>query len=432
MKFPFISPSYLSCCNLKVRYNLNRTWSTLVGGVCFETTSNVKGIAIMDFTKLVREHKDLITKLRRDLHLIPEPAYTEKKTSAYVADYLGRQGLEVQTGIAQTGVVGLMKLTRPGKTLMIRSDMDALPVTEATGLPFASTHEGAMHACGHDGHMSMVLGAATILNKVKDKLNGNIKFLFQPAEEGPGGAKPMIEAGVMENPHVDFSVGCHVWPAIPEGSIGVKAGYLMAAMDRFDIRIIGKGGHGAMPHLCVDALEVGTQVVNALQRIASRQMNPLSPTVVTVGSFQAGSTFNVIPGEAEMCGTIRTFDRDIWKSWPERVEKIVRGVCGSMGADYELKYTQGYPPLLNDESMAEVVRKCAADVVGEERVIEPEQTMGGEDMAFYLEKSKGCFFFLGVGREGCAPLHNPKFDLNEDVLLAGVETYCRVAFELLG
>jgi len=326
----------------------------------------------------------------------------------------------------------LMKLTRPGKTLMIRSDMDALPVTEATGLPFASTHEGAMHACGHDGHMSMVLGAATILNKVKDKLNGNIKFLFQPAEEGPGGAKPMIEAGVMENPHVDFSVGCHVWPAIPEGSIGVKAGYLMAAMDRFDIRIIGKGGHGAMPHLCVDALEVGTQVVNALQRIPSRQMNPLSPTVVTVGSFQAGSTFNVIPGEAEMRGTTRTFDRDIWSSWPERVEKIVRGVCESMGADYELKYTQGYPPLLNDESMAEVVRKCAADVVGEERVIEPEQTMGGEDMAFYLEKSKGCFFFLGVGREGCAPLHNPEFDLNEDVLLTGVETYCRVAFELLG
>jgi len=241
----------------------------------------------------------------------------------------------------------------------------------------------------------------------------------------------MIEAGVMENPNVDFSVGCHVWPAIPENTIGVKAGRLMAAMDRFDIRIIGKGGHGAMPHLCVDALEVGTQVVNALQRIASRQMNPLTPTVVTVGSFQAGSTFNVIPGEAEMCGTTRTFDRDIWNSWPERIEKIIRGVCRSMGADYELKYTQGYPPLLNDESMAAVVRKCATDVVGKERVIEPEQTMGGEDMAFYLEKSKGCFFFLGVGREGCAPLHNPKFDFNEDVLLTGVETYCRVAFELL-
>jgi len=288
-----------------------------------------------------------------------------------------------------------------------------------------------MHACGHDAHMAMVLGAATILNKVKDTLNGNIKFLFQPAEEGPGGAKAMIEAGVMKNPRVDHSIGCHVWPAVPEGTIGVKAGALMAAMDRFDIRIVGKGGHGAMPHLCVDALEVGSQVVNALQRIASRQMDPLNPTVVTIGSFHAGTSFNVIPGEAELSGTTRTFERAIWNSWPERIEKIVRGVCQSMGADYELKYAQGYPPLFNDESMAEVVRRCAGEVVGEDQVIEPEPTMGGEDMAFYLEKSKGCFFFLGVGREGCAPLHNSKFDLNDEVLSIGVETYCRVALELL-
>ncbi|UCG81606.1 MAG: amidohydrolase [Desulfobacterales bacterium] len=385
-----------------------------------------------DIKKLVKQHKDLIINTRRELHRIPEPAYTEEKTSAYVAEYLRKEDLKVQTGIARTGVMALMRLAGPGRTLIIRSDMDALPISEETGLPFASTHKGAMHACGHDGHMAMVLGAATILNKVKDKLNGNIKFLFQPAEEGPGGAKPMIEAGVMNNPQVDHSIGCHVWPAIPEGTIGVKAGRLMAAMDRFDIKIVGKGGHGAMPHLCIDALEVGTQVANALQRIASRQMNPLKPTVVTIGSFHSGTTFNVIPGEAQLCGTTRTFDRDIWNSWPERIEKIVRGVCQSMGADYELKYTQGYPPLLNDESMAEVVGRCAGDVVGKERVIEPEPTMGGEDMAFYLERSKGCFFFLGVGRQGCAPLHNAKFDLNEKVLLIGAETYCRVAFELLG
>ncbi|MCK4804161.1 MAG: amidohydrolase [Spirochaetes bacterium] len=386
----------------------------------------------MDIRKLVHDQKNLIINTRRDLHRIPEPAYTEKKTSAYVAEYLKKEGLDIQTGIAQFGVVGLMKLVRPGKTLMIRSDIDALPVTEETGLPFGSTHEGAMHACGHDGHMAMVLGAATVLNKVKDKLNGNIKFLFQPAEEGPGGAKPMIEEGVMENPKVDYSIGCHLWPAVPEGNIGVKAGPLMAAMDRFDLKIIGRGGHGAMPHLCVDALEVGNQVVNALQRIVSRQMNPLQPAVVTIGSFHAGKTFNIIAGEAEMCGTTRTFDRDIWSSWPERMEKIIRGVCESMNAEYELKYTQGYPPTINDESMTEVVRRCAKDVVGGERVIEPEPTMGGEDMAFYLEKSKGCYFFLGVGREGCASLHNPKFDLNEDVLLTGVEMYCHVAFELLG
>ena len=386
---------------------------------------------MIDFEKLVSEYKETMIRVRRDLHRIPEPAYTEEKTSAYVAEYLEKEGFQVQTGIAQYGVVALMETGRAGKTLLIRSDMDALPVQEETGLDFASTHNGAMHACGHDGHMSMVLTAATALKRIKDDLKGHIKFLFQPAEEGPGGAKPMIEQGVMENPPVDYAVGCHLWPGIPEGSIGIKAGPLMAAMDRFDLKIIGKGGHGAMPHLCVDALEVGTQVINALQRIVSRQMNPLSPTVVTVGRFQAGSAFNIIPEVAEMCGTTRTFDREIWLSWPERIEQVVRGVCESMGAQYNLQYTQGYPPLLNDEEMAQWVRQCAIDVVGEQKVVEPEPTMGGEDMAFYLQKAKGCFFFLGVGREGCASLHNPKFDFNEDVLPLGVETYCRLGFELL-
>jgi amidohydrolase len=385
-----------------------------------------------DIKKLVREHRELIVNFRRDLHRIPEPAYTEEKTSTYVAQYLKKEGLPVQTEIAKYGVVGQMDLQGPGKTLMIRADMDALYVTEETGLPFASTLPGAMHACGHDGHMAMVLGAATVLNKVKDRLKGRIKFLFQPAEEGPGGAKPMIEAGVMEDPHVDYAIGCHLWPALAQGQIGVKAGPLMAAMDRFDLKIIGKGCHGAMPHLGVDALEVGTQVVNALQRIVSRQMSPLNPTVVTVGSFHAGTTFNVIPGEAEMCGTTRTFDRQIWQSWPQRLETVVRGVCESMGAEYELKYSQGYPPTVNDEEMAELLKRCASAVVGEEQVVEPEPTMGGEDMAFYFEKCKGVFFFLGVGFEGCAPIHNAKFDFNEDVLLLGVETYCRAAFELLG
>jgi amidohydrolase len=385
-----------------------------------------------DIKKLVSEHKDLIINTRRDLHRIPEPAYTEKKTSAYVADYLKREGLAVQTGIAQYGAVGLMETGRPGATLMIRADMDALPIKEETGLPFPSTHEGAMHACGHDGHMAMVLGAATVFNKIENRLNGNIKFLFQPAEEGPGGAKPMIEAGVMENPSVDYSIGCHVWPDIPAGSIGVKSGQFMAAMDRFDIRIIGRGGHGAMPHLCVDALEVGVQVINALQRIVSRQMNPLKPSVVTVGSFHAGTTFNVIPGESEMCGTTRTFERDVWDSWEGRIDKIVRGVCESMGAEYKLNYARGYPPTVNDEFMSDVVRRHAREVVGQENVLEPEPTMGGEDMAFFLEKSKGCYFCLGVGKEGGAPIHNPKFDFNDELLVLGVETYCRVALELLG
>ena len=386
---------------------------------------------MIDFKKLAREHNDLVSKLRQDLHRIPETAYTEKKTSRYVADYLREQGLEVKTGIARYGIVGLMKGGHPGKTLMIRADMDALGITEETGLDFASTHGGVMHACGHDGHMSMVLVAATILNQIKGHLKGNIKFLFQPAEEGPGGARPMIEEGVMKNPVVDYTIGCHVWPGIPEGSIGVKAGALMAAMDRFDLKIIGRGGHGAMPHQCVDALEVGSQVVNALQRMVSRQMDPVSPAVVTVGSFHSGSAFNVIPGKAEMCGTTRTFDRAVWKRLPEQMERIVRGVCESMGASYELDYVHGYPPLINDAEVTHVVRTCAEAAVGKERVLEPESTMGGEDMAYFLEKSKGCFFFLGVGREGCAPLHNAGFDFNEKTLSLGIETYCRIAWELL-
>ena len=342
---------------------------------------------MVNVRQLVHEHKELIIQLRRDLHQIPETAFMEKKTSAYLTDYLYKQALDVQTGIAQYGIVGLMETGRPGPTLMIRADMDALPVAERTGLPFASTHKGVMHACGHDAHMAMVLGAVTVFNKIRNELSGKIKFLFQPAEEGPGGAKPMIKAGVMDLPKVDY--------------------------------------------LCIDALEVGTQVVNALQRIVSRHMNPLEPAVVTIGSFHAGTAFNVIPGEAELSGTTRTFNQDIWNRWKERIEKIISGVCESMGADFELKFEQGYPATINDESIAAVVWRCAEKTVGKDQVIDPGRTMGGEDFAFYLQKSKGCFFALGTGREGCVSVHNPAFDFNEEVLLLGVETYCRVAQELL-
>ncbi len=385
----------------------------------------------MDLKGRILEKSDLAVKLRRDLHRIPETAYTEQKTARYVTDYLKHLGLTVKTGIARYGVLGLLEGGHSGKTLMIRSDMDALGIAEDTGLDFASTHEGVMHACGHDAHMSMLLVAATILKDIKDQLKGTVKFLFQPAEEGPGGAGPMIQEGVMKDPTVDYAVGCHVWPGIPEGTVGVKPGPLMAAMDRFDLKIIGKGGHGAMPHQCVDALEVGCQVVGALQRMVSRQINPLNPAVVTVGSFHSGNAFNVIPERTEMCGTARTFDRSVWKRFPRQMERIVRGVCESMGASYELDYTHGYPPLINDVRVTRMVRQCAEAAVGKENVLEPEPTMGGEDMALFLEKAKGCFFFLGAGRRGCAPLHNPRFDFNEKILSTGVEIYCRIAQNLL-
>jgi amidohydrolase len=387
---------------------------------------------MVDIHQLVNKNKELIIKTRRDLHRIPEVGYTEAKTSAYVADYLKREGFEVQTGIAQYGVVGLLETGKPGPTLLIRADMDALLLQEETGLEFASTHDGVMHACGHDAHMAMGLGAATVLNRIKADFSGTVKFVFQPAEEGPGGAKPMIDEGVMKNPKVDYAIGCHLWSELPQGTIGVRSGPFMAAMDRFDLKIIGKGGHGAKPHLCIDALEVGTQVVNALQRISSRQMDPLEPTVVTVGSFHAGTTFNIIPEEAEMCGTTRTFNLDIWESWEQRLKKVIGGVCESMGADFELKFEKGYPPTVNDESMSETLCRCAAEVVGPENVVVPEQTMGGEDMSYFLQRAKGCFFVLGVGYEDYAGIHNPKFRFNEDVLPLGVETHCRVALDLLG
>ncbi len=386
---------------------------------------------MVDVRQLVNEQKDLIIETRRDLHRIPETAYTEEKTSAYVAERLKREGLDVQTGIARYGVVGMMKTGRPGPTLLIRADMDALPITEETGLPFASTHEGRMHACGHDAHMAMVLGAARTLTKMESELVGNIKFLFQPAEEGVGGAKPMIEQGVMENPVVDYSIGCHLWPDKPEGFISAKAGPVMASMDRFDIRIIGEGGHAAQPHLCVDALDAGVQAANALQRIVSRHSNPLEPAVVTVASFHSGTAFNIISGEAELSGTTRTFNEAIWRSWEERVERVVRGVCDSMGARFELDYAPGYPPTINDEFMTDVVRRCAREVVGEDRVIDFDPTMGAEDMSYYLQRSKGCYYFLGVGRDGGAPVHNSRFDFNEEILPLGVETHCRVALDLL-
>ena len=385
-----------------------------------------------DLRERVQEQSARVREIRRELHRIPEVGFNEHKTSGYVAGVLRELGVPVQTGVAGTGVVGVLEGAFSGKTLMIRADMDALPVTEETGLSFGSTHHGTMHACGHDAHMAMALGAAAALRALSGELRGCVKFVFQPAEEGPGGARPLIEAGVLEHPNVDFCVGCHLWPGMPEGQIGVKAGPIMAAMDRFDLKIAGKGGHGAMPHLCVDALEVGTQVVAALQRIVSRKMNPLSPTVVTVGTFRAGRAFNVIPAEADLSGTTRTFDRSVWQSWPERLEQVIRGVCQSMGAQYVFRYTQGYPPTVNDPAMAEVVRRCAEAVVGPGAVVEPESTMGGEDMSFYLERVPGCFFFLGVGREGGTPLHSSTFDFDEGVLATGVETLSRVALELLG
>lgn len=388
---------------------------------------------MIDIKAIVEQEKENITAIRQALHKIPEKGFSEEKTAQFVADYLGAiPGMEVTTGIAKTGVIGLLKTGKPGKTLIIRADMDALPVQEETGLDFASTHDHMMHACGHDGNMSMVLVTAGLMARFKDRFSGNIKFMFQPAEEMPGGAKPMIEAGILENPHVDYSVAAHLWPGLPAGTLGLKAGVLMSAASFFEIEITGKGGHGAMPHLCVDPLDTAVQVSNALQRVVSRKLNPLSPSVVTIGSFHSGSAPNTIPERAVLTGTTRTFDRQTWNDYPEILEPIIKGVCESMGASYKFKFVPGYPPLENDYDMVEQMKKSMVKVVGEDRIIELESTMGAEDMSYVIEQTKGCYFFLGTGFEGCAPLHNSKFNFDEALLLGGVETFVRFALDLLG
>lgn len=386
-----------------------------------------------DIKQLIDQEKDAASTIRQALHRIPERGFTETKTSAFIEERLKAiPGMSVTAGIAGTGVLGILEGTSPGKTLLIRADMDALPVHEETGLPFASTHENMMHACGHDGNMTMALLAAAVLAKLRDRFSGTVKFMFQPAEEGPGGAKPMIEAGIMENPTVDYAVAGHLWPDLPAGTFGLKPGILMSSASFFEIEISGKGGHGAMPHKCIDALDTACQVVNGLQRVVSRKLNPITPSVLTVGSFHSGAAHNTIPDKAVLTGTTRTFDRKVWQDYPMIMEPVIKGICDAMGASYSFCFDPGYPPLENDPDVADRLRKSMLQVVPEDRIHAPDSTMGGEDMSFVFEKAKGCYFFLGTGFEGCRPLHNARFDFDESVLLLGAETFVRFAMDVLG
>ncbi|WP_461210468.1 M20 metallopeptidase family protein [Desulfocurvus sp. DL9XJH121] len=376
--------------------------------------------------------RDWTIGVRRDLHRIPELSFQEEKTAAYVADKLRSLGYEPRTGVAGHGVVADLETGRPGPVVMLRADMDALPILEESGLPFASTHEGVAHCCGHDCHTAMLLGTAKVLSEMRDAFSGIVRLVFQPAEELASGAKPLVESGIMDSPKVDYCFGMHVWPTLPAGTLGIKTGRMMAAMTEFNVTIKGHGGHGAMPHLCVDALEVGTQVVGALQRITSRHMNPMEPTVVTIGRFQAGTAMNVIASEARLSGTSRTFDRDVWMGFEDRLRTVIGGVCEAMGATFEMEFKEGCPPVLNDPEATAIARAAAVKVVGEENVLEPEPTMGGEDMSFYFERAKGSFIFVGASQEKGLPLHNPGIVFPEEVLANGVGLACQIVSDLLG
>jgi amidohydrolase len=373
----------------------------------------------------VAELAESVIALRRTLHQWPELGFQENRTSALVAERLRALGLEVRTGMAQTGVLGILRGGAEGKTVLLRADMDGLPIEEASGAPYASQNHGVMHACGHDGHTAILLTVANVLAQRRQQVCGTVKFAFQPAEElPPGGAQGMIEAGALENPRVDVAYGLHLWNGLPVGTIGVDEGPIMASVDRFDIVITGVGSHGAYPHTGVDPIVVGSHVVVALQTVVSREVPPLAPVVVSVGKFQAGTAFNVIPSQAELSGTVRTVDARIRQEMPARLERIVRGVTSGMRAEYAFNYTFGYPVTVNDVQRAQFARQVAAAVVGDANVVSAGMTMGAEDMAYFLEAVPGCYLRLGSGNPDKGlihPHHSALFNFDEAALPIGVE-----------
>jgi amidohydrolase len=389
----------------------------------------------MDIKKEVAELKEEVIKLRRDFHMHPELGFQEKRTSQIVENYLKDLGLEVKARIAKTGVVGLLRGKENGSTILLRADMDALPIEEKNDVPYKSVNKGIMHACGHDGHTAMLLVAAKVLSRHKDEIKGNVKFVFQPSEEkDPGGAIKMIEEGVMENPHVKKAFGLHLGNMIPAGIIGIKEGVLTAEADRFKIKITGKGGHGAYPHTSVDPVVIASHTVLGLQQIVSRETDPVQPIVVTIGKIHSGDVFNVIPENAELLGTVRTLDKNVAKSVPERIERISKHIAEAYRGKAELEYHFGYPPLINSKEETQYVINIAKQVVGEKRIITVPVSMGGEDMAYFLEKAKGAFYWLGsMNKEKGLdkPHHSAYFDFDEDVLPIGVEMHVRIALNLL-
>jgi len=359
-----------------------------------------------------------IRDIRRTIHQYPELAFKEVKTAELISNVLSDLGIEHDTGIAQTGVVGRIMVDSKLPTIALRADMDALPINEDTGLPFASQHPGIMHACGHDGHVAMMLGAAALLKK--DPPRGNVVFIFQPAEEGEGGARPMIEEGVLDG--VDMIFGGHIERAYQVGEIGIKPGIHTSHTDAFEIRITGKGGHAARPHEAVDAVLVASQLVVNLQTIISRDIDPIYPSVLTVGYLRAGSVYNAIAERAVLKGTIRSTDETVRTHIMEKIRKMVSSFAILNDAEIKVIFREGYPPIINDERATKFALQVAERLVGRERTITIEYpSLGGEDFAYYLQQVPGCFIRFGGAKEGyeTGPSHSPRFDFDEEVLRIG-------------
>jgi carboxypeptidase Ss1 len=382
----------------------------------------------------MRRYEKEIVAIRRRIHANPELSYKEYETARLVASKLRSLGIKVQTGVGGTGVVGILKGSKKGKVVALRADMDALPVNESVKLPFKSKKSGVMHACGHDAHVAMLLGTAMLLKKNVDSLTGTVKFIFQPAEEqgGRGGALPMIEAGVMKNPKVDYVFGLHILTNFPAGVFALRGGPLMAAPDTFRIKVHGKGGHGSEPHKTIDPIFVSSQIINALQGISARMVDQTQPFVVSVCNMHSGSMQNIIPGEAILEGTMRTFNERFRSNTKKLIIHVTTSICKTFGAQCQVEFVPGtYPVTRNDQRVASRVREILSTIDGT-RTVECDPILGAEDVSRFLQVAPGAYYFLGTRNEKkrCIyPNHSSQFKVDEDVLKFGSVSLAEVAIE---
>ena len=386
----------------------------------------------MNIRKEIKEIEKMIIDWRRDFHQFPELSFQEHRTGDVIADELRSMGLEPKVKVGKTGVTADLKFGN-GPVIGLRADMDALPIQETSGLPFSSQNDGVMHACGHDGHMAMLLGAAKALTQKDNQYNGTVRFIFQPAEEGEGGARYMIEDGCLEG--IDEIYGIHVWNYQPVGEVGVKDGPVLAAADMFDIKIKGIGGHGAAPQGTVDSIVVASHLVQALQTIVSRNTNPLESTVVSIGKINGGHNFNIIADEVSLSGTARAYSEENRNLIKTRMEEIIKGVEKTYNANITFDYKNGYPPTINHVGPTQKVLKAAEKVVGDKAGM-PYLSMGGEDFAYYLKEKPGCFFFVGSAPNEQelfeTPHHCSHFTMDERALLVGPSIYLNLLDHIMG
>ncbi len=374
--------------------------------------------------------KELVA-IRRSIHQNPEQGFKEFKTAALVRSRLKAWGVDYKA-MCGTGTVAFIKGSRPGPTMLIRADMDALPLLEENKVSYCSRTKGVMHACGHDGHTAMAMMAAKLLQKRRTEFRGNVKIMFQPAEEGPGGAGPMIAEGLLKG--VDAAFAIHMWNDLPTGKVGVRTGPVFASADEFQIKIVGRGGHGAAPHQTVDPVAAAAQVITACQNIVSRKIDPTKSAVVTFGQIHGGTRHNIIPDVVSMTGTVRAFEEPVRRILQREIPKIAGGVASALGAKFEFKYHRGYPPTVNEESMTDLVRDAVREAAGTAAAVEQDVSMGAEDMSLVLQEVPGCYFFLGSmnPKKGLIyPHHSAHFNFDEEALPLGVETWVRLVQRFL-